>query len=103
MNNGILRYAIVTGGGVDSKGDSVPVVTTWSDPIDCLTITNTHNNRGKYADGVFTTMAYEVHIDMQEFTASRIKLENNRGIQLGEFTIQEIRFLDLVHRIKIIV
>ena len=103
MKNGTLQYAITTGGGVNTNGDPVPVIAAWSNPIDCLIITNTRNNKGAYQDGKFTVCAYEIHIEKQSFTANRIKLVNSRGDQLGEFEVQDIQFLDLVRKVKIIV
>ncbi len=103
MKNGTLQYAIVTGGGLDAIGDPIPVVTSWSDPVDCLIITNTRNDKGTYQDGKFTQMAYVVHIDKQPFDAKRVRLTNDRGIELGEFQVQDVQFLDLVRRVKITV
>jgi len=94
---------MVTGGGFDGNNDPIPVVTSWSDPVDCLIITNTRNGKGTYADGKFTVCAYEIHIDKQPFTSKRIQLTNSRGLDLGEFQVQDVQFLDLVRKVKIIV
>lgn len=103
MKNGTLQYAIVSGGGIDSNHLPVAVATSWSDPIDCLIITNTHNNKGTYQDGKFTVCAYEIHIEKQAFSAKRVKLTNSRSVDLGEFQVQDVQFLDLVRKVKILV
>jgi hypothetical protein len=46
---------------------------------------------------------YEILIEMQPFESDRIRLTNNRGKVLGEFQVQNVQFLDLVGRVKIIV
>lgn len=103
MKNGTLKYAAITGGGFDGNNDPLPVTTSWSDPVDCLIITNTRNDKGTYQDGKFTVCKYTIHLDKQPFEAKRVKLTNDRGIDLGEFQVQDIQFLDLVRKVKIIV
>ena len=101
ITNGTISSKIITGGGLDSNGDPVAVTTSWGTPIECLIKTNTHSNNGKLEDGEFTMASYEVIIPLQDFSADRIKLVNDRGTILGEFQIQDIQFLDTVDRVKI--
>lgn len=99
--NGTISCKIQTGGGLDGAGNPITITTEWSEPVLCLIKTNSHSNKGKYEDGVFTMATYEVLLEIQEFTANRIKLVNNVGSDLGEFQIQDIQFLENAGRIKI--
>lgn len=103
MTNGTLQYIKLSGGGISNEGDPVSIVQEWSDPIDCLIITLKHDNKGTYNDGKFTASAYEIHIESQPFEATKVKLTNSRNKELGEFQVQDLQFLDLVGRIKIVV
>lgn len=101
--NGTISIKTQTGGGYDANHDAIPVTVTWSTPVACLILTNTHNNKGSYKDGTFTIAKYEIHVDGTEFTGQRVKLVNDRGSELGEFEIQDVQFLDYVDRVKILV
>lgn len=103
MTNGDLYCKIISGGGRDENGNNLPEDVSWGEPIPCLWTTNTHNNNGTYQDGKFTVAAYTVLIELQDFTATCIKLISDRGTNLGEFQIQDIQFLDSVGRVKIMV
>ena len=100
--NGELQYKIQRGGGIDEDtGDNIKVESIFSDPIPCQIIKNTRNNKGRYINGVFTIQSYEILIESQEFNANYVKLINDRGRELGVFTVQDIEYLDTVGRVKI--
>ncbi|MFA5849944.1 MAG: hypothetical protein WC833_08675 [Bacteroidales bacterium] len=103
--NGKLRYSVQSGGGQDVNNDPIPVVDSWSDPVDCAIKANANVNKGTYQDGKFTVASYEVLMEMRSFDSSRIELTDDRGRMLGVFQVlpQNIKFLDAVQRVKIIV
>lgn len=102
--NGFISYKMVTGGGNDEfTGKAIPVNISWSNPIECFIKTNNHNNRGTYQDGKFSVSAYEVLIQTEPFHAERVKLQDMRGREIGEFQVQDIQSLDLVQKVKIVV
>jgi hypothetical protein len=100
--NGTVSYSTKTGGGF-LNGNPVPVSTVWSDPIDCLFTVLAEKNRRIVFDDNSKVAFYEILIEMQPFESDRIRLTNNRGKVLGEFQVQNVQFLDLVGRVKIIV
>lgn len=101
--NGTIQKQISSGTGFDESGDPIVSDPTWSEPIPCLIRTIKHDNKGIYPDGKFTQASFEILIEMQEFEAERILLKNSRNNFKAEFTIQDIQFLDLVGRVKIVV
>lgn len=101
--NGKLYYQIETGGGKDEDDDPIPVVVSWSEPIECNVKVNTRNNKGKYKDDTFVIASYEVLIELDDFTATRVRIEDANGNDLGEYPIQSISPLIAVGRTKIIV
>lgn len=105
MTNGTISFQFVTENGFSVNGDPLPDAKAWSVPeIPCLIRTNQHNQKGKVRDGKFEMSAYTIHLEMmEEITAKRVKLVNDRGNNLGEFEIQDIQYLKLVKRIKITV
>ncbi|MCX6222481.1 MAG: hypothetical protein NTZ69_16030 [Bacteroidia bacterium] len=104
MKNGTLQYETITGGGIDTiTNDPIPVVSAWSEPIDCFIVTIRHTNKGVYQDGKFTVSTYMIHIEMQSFAANKVKITDSRNKDLGTFTIQDLQFLDAVQKIKIVV
>ena len=103
MTNGTLQYKTRTAGGFDTNGNPIPATGTWSDPIDCFIQTNQHSNKGKYQDGKFIIAAYTVLIESQEIDTDRVWLITDKGKDMGEFAVQDIRFMDTVGRVKITV
>lgn len=104
MINGILQYETTSGGGISEiTNDPIPVVSAWSGSIDCLIITVKHNNKGIYQDGKFIAASYMIHIDPQIFDAKKVKLTDSRDKDLGTFLVQDLQFLDVVGKIKIVV
>jgi hypothetical protein len=103
ITNGSIQKQVSSGTGLDENGDPVVSNPVWSEPIPCLIKTIKHDNKGIYPDGKFTQASFEILIEMQEFEAERILLKNSRNNFEAEFEIQDIQFLDLVGRVKIIV
>lgn len=100
--NGILQIIGKTGGGY-KNGKPVPVETTTGEPIPCNITTNKYDRLGTYIDGKFTRASFIILIDMQSFDADRVTLTTDRGKVLGEYSVQNIQFLDVVENVKITV
>lgn len=99
--NGTIQYKVKTGGGLDGAGDPIPVAESWSDPIRCLIIPGQGQIR-KYEDGQMTAASYEIHIELQPFNHTGIRLTQN-GNDLGEFQVipQNIQRMEVSGRVKI--
>ena len=97
--NGTISCGTQIGGGTSEIGDTIPVVMTWGTPIECNI--KTSSGTGRYEDGTFKIPSYEVLIEMQSFDADRVKLTDNRNVDLGEYQVQDIQFLDYTEMVKI--
>ncbi len=79
--------------------DNVKV--SWGEKIPCHINKNTENKHGTYKDGKFTNYAFTVWLDMQDFTAEKVRITDNRGNVKGVFEVQNIEFSDLTQRVRI--
>lgn len=105
IKNGTMTYSSPsTGGGIDENGDAIPVTEGLEVSVPCLINPNTKGNLQKFEGGNFITASYEVLLE-EEVSPAQIKLTDNRNVVLGSFSVlpQNIRFLKLVNRTKILV
>jgi hypothetical protein len=102
MTNGTIQYQVTTGGGKDLRGNPIPVVTDWTEAVECGIKENHYSNNGTYVDGKFTMASYEVLVEEAPAGVKRVKL-TRAGVALGEFAIQGVRPLTNVGRVKIVV
>lgn len=105
-NGTIQAQSTETGGGIDpTTGYPVTATSTWSNAIACQYRTNTFSYRGKTKPGeAFTIASYEILIEAAaDFTPGRIRLLNDKGEVLGEFTVIEHEQLNEVGILRILV
>ena len=101
--NGTVQARINTGGGKDEQGKPLPPVPeNWDNPIPCRIRTNKYSNKGISNGNSFTIASYEILIELQGFTAERVKLRRF-GEYLGEFSVIQIEKLEAVQAVKIVV
>lgn len=105
VENGTIQVYSMQGGGIDEKGNPVPVTEVLGEPIPCNWKRNTYEKRGTYENGQFTAASYIVLVDMQEFTPCRFLLKDSKGNELGTYEVQQrgIAFLDYVGCIELTV
>lgn len=102
IQNGFLFTIDTTEGGL-LHGIPQKVETKQIDPIPCNIVKNKSDHQGTYQDGKFTQFAAKVLIEPQDFTAKRVRLTDNRGMDLGEFEVQDITYLEAVEALQITV
>lgn len=107
--NGTLQYEIIQDGGVNTFGEPLDSVATWSEPIRCSVNANSDNRRGIYEDGTFRQATWVVliernaHRDINVINdIKRVKLARGNE-SLGEYFVMSVTPLDTVGRVKIIV
>lgn len=98
--NGTIQIKATTGGGV-LHGIPQPVQTTWGEPIPCNISKSKDDRRGTYVDGSFKQVQATILIEPQDFTATNIKVTDNRGRELGEFEVQSVTFLEAAQALQI--
>lgn len=100
--NGIILFRTSAGEpSTNEDGEPVAGVSQWSEPVECWIQTNTHNEKGAYADGKFTQAAYTVLIEEQPIRTDRVRLTRH-GEYLGEFAVQDTSHVTL-DRVKLTV
>lgn len=100
--NGTIQYKIKSGGGMDPKGNPMPVTFTWCDPIDC-SIKTLYHKHDIYREGKFKNSSYEVLLETQDFEADLVRLTNIKGKVLGEFEVKDIAYIERSGRVKLTV
>lgn len=103
--NGTLQYCILAEGGFNEDGEPIAIGTpTWSEDIPCSIKTNTNNSKGRYEDGKFNQVAYEILVETANFPLDikRVRLQR-KGIDLGEFAVQGVPTPTTMDRVKIVV
>lgn len=106
--NGVLKYKTTTGGGIDPvTGNPIASESVWSDPVPCMIIPNSKGFIQKYDGGAYIPADYEIHLEpfMDYLNTSIICITDDRGRDLGEHNVlqQNIQYLDIVQRIKILI
>lgn len=93
IENGTIQVVETTGGGF-LNGNPVPVTETLGDPIPCNIRVVKNDKRGNYVDGKFTQTQLVILIELQPFTAKRVKVTDTlRGVDYGTFYVQAIQQL----------
>jgi len=105
IQNGTIETKVKTGGGIDATtGHAVkPTSSSWSTPIPCQFIPNSHNNLGVSTGQHYTQASYTVLIEEQPFEAEQIRLKDIGGNTIGEFSILSVEPLEAVCEIRILV
>lgn len=100
--NGTLRYQVVSAGGTNEYGESLPASAAWSDPVPCSIKTNSDTTLGRYEDGQFRQASFTVLVELTQFAYQRVTLER-LGENLGEYRVLSVEHLTTVGRTQIVV
>ena len=106
IENGTIEIKSKKVRGLDI-GNGFPIPSdkvVWGGPIPCQWKANKYSNLGKSEGGNFTVAHYSILIESeQEFTAEQIRLKDNYGNVLGEFSVIEVEPLQAVCQLRITV
>lgn len=106
IENGTIEVKNKLAGGID-KETGYPIQSKehcWGMPIPCQWTANKYNNLGKSEGGNFTVAHYSILIESEQpFTSEQIRLRDNYGNVLGEFSVIEVEPLQAVCQMRIIV
>lgn len=106
IQNGTIEIKRKSASGIDPEtGYPIPSGNiTWGKPIPCQWLANKYNNLGKSEGGNFIAAHYSILIESeQEFTAEQIKLRDNYGNVLGEFSVIAVEPLQAMCQLRITV
>lgn len=106
IENGTIEIKYKKAGGIDPETGfpSLSTEVAWSKPIPCQWSANRFNYLSKSEGGNFTVAHYSILIESEcDFKAEQIRLRDNYGNVLGEFSIQEVQPLPAVCQLRIVV
>lgn len=103
IENGKIEVKIKTGGGLDNDGYPVSPSVSWGLPIPCQLRANKYNNKGRANGEAFIVASYEILIEEQPFMSEYVRLSDDAGNVIGEFSVISSEPLASVCQIKILV
>jgi len=104
IENGYIEVKIKTGGGIDPETDNpIKPSVSWGSPISCQFSANNYSNKGKANGEAFTVASYEILIEEQPYDAECLRLTNDAGKVIGEFSVIQIEPLPTVGLIRILI
>lgn len=100
---GFISKQIFTDEYINDEGVPVQGTTSWGADVECKYFANVSNNKGRYPDGVFKEVAFEITTEDMSFEANIIRLKDRRGNVVCEKEVLSLEKLEAVQRIKITV
>lgn len=100
---GFISKQIFTDGYINDEGVPVQGTISWGPDIECKYYANISNNKGRYPDGVFKQVAFEITTENMSFEANIIRLKDRRGNVVCMKEVLSLEELESVQRIKITV
>lgn len=98
---GFINAQIVVPGHIDDNGIPVSGSVSWGDDVECKYFAVTNDNKGRYNDGEFKRIAYEITTENMDFDAKIIRLKDSKGRVICEKEVQSLEELEDVQRVKI--
>ena len=110
FKTGYISFLVQTGGGIDpTTGDPIAPVVTESDFVKCNLQVVTKEYR-LLVDGQYQQANYSVYIqqrnlpvDLDLEAVKGVKIQDNNANDLGTFQKQNVEYLNLTQRIKLVV
>ena len=103
ITNGRIETKIKTGGGLNEAGYPVNPSVDWGNPIPCQYQANNNSLKGRTNGEAFHIASYEILIDEQPYESEQLRLSDDNGKVLGEFSVIDIKPLSAVCQVKILV
>lgn len=102
--NGTIQAKIKSGGGMNPEtGYPDKPTVAWGEPIPCQYQANNNSLKGRTNGEAFRIASYEILIDEQPYEAEQLRLRDDNGKVLGEFSVIDIKPLAAVSQVKILV
>lgn len=99
--NGYINAQIGTEGYIDENGIPVQGSIDWGPDVECKYFANVNNNKGRYPDGEFKQISFEITTEDMEFTANIIRLKDSNKRVICVKEVQSLEVLEHVQRVKI--
>ena len=104
FSNGTLQFKQKTGGGIDpTTGYPVQATSTWGEAVPCSWNTVSLNLLATTNNEHYKDAQYSLFIEGNNLPSEQLKLSDNNGNVLGEFSIISYEYLDTKSVTRIIV
>lgn len=102
--NGTVRFKYKCGGGLDERGYPVKAAAIWGDPVPCQYVAKAVDLTARSAESPTASRSYEIYLDLPlpDYT-EQLKLTDEGGGELGEYSVQSAETLRAVQQGKITV
>lgn len=102
IQNGTIEVQMTIDGGIDEdKGFPQIPGEKWGKPIPCQYSIAKYNALAQILSEAVTEQKYSILIEMQPFSATRVRLKNLQGVEIGQFSVTSIEPLETVDQIRI--
>lgn len=102
--NGYIETKTKSGGGINPEtGYPNKPTEAWGEPIPCQYQANNNSLKGRTNGEAYRIASYEILIDEQPYEAEQLRLCDDNGKVLGEFSVIDIKPLSAVCQVKILV
>lgn len=102
--NGTVEFKVKTGGGIDATtGYPTAPEESWGEPIECQYIITSRDNLGRVNGEHFIRAQYTIYIEKQRIISEQLRLRDDEGDTIGEFSILCVKQLDAVNQSEILV
>ena len=104
ITNGSVSYKFKTGGGLDPvTGFPVPATSTWGEDIPCRWTTVSLNLLARDIEEHYIEAKYAIYVAGKRLPSEQLKLGDNDGNVLGEFSVISYEYMELNGMTKILV
>lgn len=107
--NGYIEIKSKSVGGMDEDGYPIPAKAVWEEPIRCQIVPNRSTLLGVTGQGAgepFTVAEYSILVNENEYPEKpfeQIRLTDDGGKSLGEYSVKKVRHLSAVSQYEITV
>lgn len=102
--NGYIETKTKSGGGINPEtGYPNKPTEAWGEPIPCQYQANNNSLKGRTNGEAYRIASYEILIDEQPYESEQLRLRDDNGKVLGEFSVIDIKPLAAVCQVKILV
>ena len=106
IENGHIEVKHKKAGGIDDNGMPVPPTFSFGKPIRCQWWANSFSWRGRTSSGGhFTSASFEILVEAGDGVelGEQLRLTDDRGRTIGEFSVMSIEPLQAVGQYRILV
>ena len=104
IQNGTIQFKTKSATGINPEtGYPDKPTEAWGEPIPCQYQANNNSLKGRTNGEAFHIASYEILIDEQPYESEQLRLRDDNGKVIGEFSVIDIKPLSAICQVKILV